>query len=284
MRVRHRVLGAAGIANIGILFATSSVAFADAITNGNFESTAGEGDTPNSWTPTNFGAETAPYSANISTYDVNGAYPPPAGMPGGNVAGNYAVEDFYEAGSNTGVEGFGGSQTLSSPVSSSSDSQLSWSTVETGAPDPSLANWAGSAVELDFTHGASTYELVFINPFTPTSGETASVYADSPTSSDTATTKYVVLATLTDATWYSQAPVDVPAAISTQFGFSTFTINTVDFENLEDTTNSGSPYPNMDSYWKNISLVSVPEPTLFGLLTVAAVGFLARRPKPLRIR
>jgi hypothetical protein len=75
MRVRHRVLSAAGIANIGILFAASSVAFADAITNGNFESTAGEGDTPNSWTPTNFGAETAPYSANISTYDVNGAYP-----------------------------------------------------------------------------------------------------------------------------------------------------------------------------------------------------------------
>jgi hypothetical protein len=154
--------------------------------------------------------------------------------------------------------------------------------VETGAPDPSLVNWAGSAVELDFTHGPSTYELVFINPFTPTSGETARVYADSPTSSDTATTKYVVLATLTDDTWYSQAPVDVPAAISTQFGFSTFTINTVDFENLEDTTNSGSPYPNMDSYWKNISLVSVPEPT--SLLTVAAVGFLARRPKPLRIR
>jgi hypothetical protein len=70
--------------------------------------------------------------------------------------------------------------------------------------------------------------------------------------------------------------VDVPSAISTQFGLSSFTINTVDFENLEDTTDSGYPYPNMDSYWKDISL-EVPEPASLGLASLAAVGLIARR-------
>ncbi|HUB25962.1 MAG TPA: PEP-CTERM sorting domain-containing protein [Tepidisphaeraceae bacterium] len=253
----------AGVAHAGV----------EQITNGSFQAPGVEGATPNDWIATNFFNESGPYDANISTYDVDGQYPGPTGTPGGDVAGNFSTEAFYEAGNDTGVEGFGGSQSLT--VASSGDPQLSWSTAETDAPDPSVANWAGSAVEVDFTSGSNSYNLIFVNPFTSSGG----AYSLSPTSSDTSTTQYVVLSTLTDNTWYTQTPVDVPSYVLSQFGLSSFTINSVDFENLEDTSSSGYPYPNMDSYWKNISLQTsaVPEPGSIGLLSVASVGLMARR-------
>jgi hypothetical protein len=259
----------AALATLPLLIVMPSVAFAadNDITNGTFQSTTGEGATPSNWAEANFGTETGPYDATIETFDVNGNYPPPSGTPGGDVAGNYATENYYEVGSATGVEGFGGSQTLTAPVASSTDPQLSWSTVETYAPPTSAASWAGSAVQVDFTSGATNYQLVFVNPFAPTSGS----YSSSPSASNTATTRYVVLPALTDAVWYTQPPVDVPAAVLAQFGLSSFTITGVSFANLEDVT-ATYPYANMTSYWKNISLVpgtpigALPEsPVVVGL-------------------
>jgi hypothetical protein len=203
------------------------------------------------------------------------------------VAGNYASEDFYESGDSTGVEGFGGAQTLTAPVASSADPQVSWSTAETFAPSTSVSSWAGSMVEVDLQSGGTTYSLRYINPFTAASGS----YTASPTASNTATVKYVVLSTITSKTWYSQPARDVASDALAQFGLSTFTVTAIDYADLEDATSSGSPYPNMTAYWKNISLqtgtTTGPAPALaespltVGLplvgIGVAAVAITTRR-------
>jgi hypothetical protein len=152
---------------------------------------------------------------------------------------------------------------------------LSWSTAETYFPPTASADWAGSAVEVDFTSGASSYQLRYINPFTPSSGS----YSASPTGADTATTKYVVLSPLTDGAWYTQPAVDVASGISAQFGFTSFTITAVDFINLEDVT-ATYPYANMTSFWKNISLVpggpntALPESPLAVGMPLAGLGVI----------
>ena len=76
------------------------------------------------------GAETGPYKR--PHRHIRRERPsPPSGLPGGDVAGNYGAENFYEVGSDAGVEGFGGSRALSTAVASGTDPQLSWSTAET---------------------------------------------------------------------------------------------------------------------------------------------------------
>jgi hypothetical protein len=259
----------------GVMLISSQSAFAlsNDLTNGNFALPGGEGATPTEWAPTNFGAETAPYDATIGTYDVDGAYPPPSGQPGGNVAGNYAVEDFYEAGDDTGIEGFGGVQALS--VASSTDPQISWYTAQTFAPATSVASWAASSVTVDFTNASTNYQLVYLNPFTPSSG----TYSANPTASNTTTTKYLVLSTLSDGTWYQQPLRDLPTDVAAQFGLSTFTVTGIEFGNLELTTSSGSPYPNMTSYWDDISLTgapatALPESSLVAGLPLVGIGAL----------
>jgi hypothetical protein len=84
-QVRHGVLTAAAVTFGGLLVAApiASAAPVDAVANGGFQQPGSEGATPTSWTPSNFGVETDPYSANINTYDVNGSYPPPTGTPRG---------------------------------------------------------------------------------------------------------------------------------------------------------------------------------------------------------
>jgi len=95
---RHvRRATAVGIASIGLVLASGTAAFAsaDSVTNGSFQEPGANNVTPADWTATNFGNESSPYSASIDTYDVNGAYPPPAGTPGGDTVGNFAVENYY---------------------------------------------------------------------------------------------------------------------------------------------------------------------------------------------
>jgi hypothetical protein len=267
----------AGVIVTGVMLISSQTAFAggNAVTNGNFSAPGADQVTPTDWTPTNFGAETAPYSANINTNDVNGAYPPPSGQPGGNVAGNYSVEAFYEAGSSTGVEGFGGAQTLASPVVSSSDPQISWYTAETETPATTVASWAGSMVDVEFTSSSTSYQLVYLNPFTPATGS----YSANPTASGTTTTKYVVLAALTSGSWYDQTARDIPTDVEAQFGISSFTVTAVEFGDLELTTSSAYPYPNMGSYWDDISMTgspaaALPESSLVAGLPLIGLGAL----------
>lgn len=289
--VAHRKMKvvAASTLVFGLTVAAASAASAaavDAVTNGSFQQPGANGVDPTGWVATNFDNETAPFRASIATYDTTGQFPPPAGTPGGDVAGNFASEAFYQAGSSTGVEGFGGVQTLASPVSSATVPQLSWSTVETNSPSTTVAAWAGSLLEVDLSSGPTSYKLRYLNPFTPKTG----TYSADPVASDTATTKYVVLQTLTFKQWYTQPARDLAADVSKQFGLSSFTVNALHYGDLELTTSStgSSPFPNMTSYWKNISLASgapvpaLPEsPLALGLpLLGLAVGggiLLARR-------
>lgn len=223
------------------------------IVNGNFTSpgvgTGNEGNPPTSWTVNDLGVETSPYDASIGTYDSSGRYPPPAGDPDPS---GVAVELFYEAGSSTGVEGIGGEQTSATfgSITNTDGPQVSFAQVETQPPDTSVAAWAGSGLEVDFTSGATSYSLVYLDPWAASAGET---FASSP-ASPAPSTKYLVGPTLAVGAWSAQSPRDLDSDILSQFGLSTFTVNDVQFVELEDATNSGYPYPNMDSYFTDVAL------------------------------
>ncbi len=221
-----------------------------AITNGDFQQPGSNGAIPTGWTPTTFGAETAPFNASIATYDSTGQFKPPTGTPGGDQAGTFASEAFYQAGSSTGVEGYGGSQSLAAAVASTSLPQLSWSTVESFSPSTSVSAWAGSMVEVDLSSGGQAYQLRYINPFTPQSGS----YSGQPTASNTATTKYLVLGQIAFKQWHTEAARDLAADVAGQFGLPAFTVSGVRYGDLELATSASSPYPNMTSYWKNLTL------------------------------
>jgi hypothetical protein len=285
-RITHGVAAAAAVTLGGLLVAAplASAAPADAVTNGSFQQPGAEGANPTGWTPSDFGTETAPYSADINTYEVNDQYKPPTGTPGGDVAGNYASEDFYEVGSNTGVEGFGGDQAFTTPVAGTTDPQVSWATAEDYSPPVGAASWAGSVVEVDLLSGTTTYQLRYINPFTPDTGS----YSDSPVQSDTATTKYMVLSALTPDDWYVQPARDVAADARAQFGLTSFSVAGIAYGNLESVT-ATYPYANMTSWWKDISLQTgtgpapalAESPLTVGLplagIGVAAVAVTSRR-------
>ncbi len=244
--------------------------------NGNFETPNVNGEPPMGWSLTDLGAETDPYSASIDTYNASGEYKPPAGDP--DPLG-VADEVFYEAGSSTGVEGIGASQSSATfgSITQADDPQVSFSTVSTESPEASVANWAGSAFEVYFTSGAQTYTLIYFNPWQAYE----STFSGSPTNS--ANVKYIIGTTLTPSTWYTQPARDLGTDIDTAFGLTTYTVNSVVCGDLEDTTNSGYPYPNMDGYFADVALAeggapsgALPEVSAVALLpVVAAVAVLA---------
>jgi hypothetical protein len=220
------------------------------IKNGNFESPslpANEGATPTDWSLVDLGAETDPYDAAIGVYNAAGKYPPPKGNPNPK---DVAVEAFYEAGTATGVEGIGGQQTSSTfgSITQANIPQISFSDVETSAPEASVADWAGSGLEIIFTSGGKTYTLVYLNPWTAYK----STFSGKPT--DSATTKYILGPTLTADVWNTQKGLCLNAGIKKQFGLTSYQIKDVRFIDLEDTTNSGSPYPNMDGYVADVAI------------------------------
>jgi len=251
-RRAKRIAAATATAAVGLVLAAPAAGAAgpDAITNGDFQQPGTNGATPTGWTPTSFGVETAPFNASIATYDSTGRFKPPTGVPGGDQAGSFASEAFYQAGSATGIEGYGGVQALAAPVQSTSRPQLSWSTVEAFSPSTSVASWAGSLAEVDLSSGGQDYQLRYLDPFTPQSGS----YAGDPRASNTATTKYVVLAPLAFKQWRTETAHDLSTDVLAQLGLATFTVTAVRYGDLELATSASSPYPNMTSYWKNLSL------------------------------
>ena len=157
---------------------------------------------------------------------------------------------FYEAGTATGVEGIGGEQTSSTfgRISQANIPQVSFSDVEHFAPEATVADWAGNGLEIVFASKHKTYTLIYLNPWTAYK----STFSGKPTNS--ATTKYILGPTLTTDVWNTQKPRCLNADIKAQFKLRSYKIMDVLFVNLEDTTNSGSPYPNMDGYVADVAI------------------------------
>lgn len=276
----RRVAAAIGATAVAGLVAApaATAATPNLVTNGDFAQPGVNGANPKGWALVNLGAETAPFKAAIATYDATGKFPPPAGIPGGE---QFASEAFYQAGSSTGVEGIGGSQPLSG-VTNATNAQVAYSVAETNYPDPSLASWAGSVFQVDFTSGATSYSLRYFNPFTPG----ATPYASAPTRA--ATVKYITGASLPNKAWFTAPTRNLTADIASQFGLSTFTVTGITYGDLENTTSAQGTngagktiYPNETSYWAGIGLTqatpppATPETPVAVMLPGAALGVLA---------
>jgi hypothetical protein len=259
---RGKAVGAAfgAVAGLLVMGGTASAAPAtpapgtNLIKNGNFESPslpAHEGATPTHWTLVNLGAETKPYAASIGVYNAAGKYPPPKGNPN---AKDVAVEVFYQAGTATGVEGIGGQQTSSTfgSITQANNPQVSFANVETFSPEAKVADWAGNGLEIVFTSGGKTYTLIYLNPWPAYK----STFSGKPTNS--ATTKYILGPKLKTDVWNTQKARSLSADIKAQFKLTSYKVSEVNFVNLEDTTDSGSPYPNMTGYIADVALSEGP--------------------------
>jgi hypothetical protein len=267
---RSAVIGAVAMVALPVPQAAGAVTYTNVLTNPDFAQPGIDGDAPTGWTESYFDNETDPFDSSIAEYDASGEYPPPAPVPGGNT---FAQEIFYEAGSSTGSEGDGASQAVTG-LTQADDPQVGYSTVETYSPATSVAAWAGSVFEVDFTSGPQAYQLRYFDPWTPETGS----YGSAPSTG--ATTKYIVGPTLSSDVWYTQAPRDLSTDILNEFGLSTYTVTGVHYGTLEDATSAASPYPNMTAYFAGLDLASdavvgpvseTPESPLVVALPVAAV-------------
>jgi hypothetical protein len=220
------------------------------IINGTFSSPGPakhEGATPTDWKLVDLGAEKKPYDASFEAWNAKGTYPPPAGNPNKS---DIAAEAFYEAGSATGIEGIGGQQTPAKAlrITQSSNAQVSFADAENSAPEASVAKWAGSGLEINFTSGKHSYSLIYFNPWT------AYKSTFSSKASDTGTVKYVFGVTLSEKKWAVWKPRSLNADILKQFKLKTFTVTDVQVIDWEDTTSAASPYPNMDGYFADVAI------------------------------
>jgi len=211
-----------------------------------------EGVAPKNWTLVDLGAETKPYKATIGVYNARGIYPPPAGNPNKS---DIADDVFYESGTATGVEGIGGEQTSAQfgSITQANNPTVSYANAQYAAPGTSVSAWAGSGLEINFNDNSKPYTLIFLNPWTPPAG----TYASAP--ADTATTKYIVGPALSATkAWNTMAPVSLTASVKSVFHFSRYTLTSVAFIDLEDATNAGSPYPNMNGYVADVAIDEGP--------------------------
>jgi hypothetical protein len=255
---RARTIGVAlgAVAGVAALSGTALAAPAtpapgtNLIVNGNFAKPGPakhEGATPSHWKLVDLGAETKPFDASIGAYNAKGEFPPPKGNPNKK---DIAVEVFYEAGTATGVEGIGGQQTSATfgSITQANKPQVTFSDVENKAPATGNSDWAGGGLEIDFTHGTTSYSLIYLNLWTPATG----TYPDKPVNS--ATTKYILGPTLTLDKWNTQKARSLSADIKAQFGLTSYTVSDVRFIDLEDTISAASPFPNMDGYLADVAI------------------------------
>jgi hypothetical protein len=260
LRGASRSLAAAGLAgSVVVLVPTADIASAtpslpapgtNLIVNGNFYKPGPanhEGATPTHWKLVDLGAETHPYDAAIGAYNAKGKYPPPPGNPDPK---DVADEVFYEAGTATGIEGIGGQQASSTfgSITQANNPQVSFSDVQKDAPEASVADWAGGGLEINLTAGTKSYTLVYYNQWTAYKG----TFSSKP--KDTSTTKYITGPTVTAGAWYTWKARSLNSDVRAQFGFKSYKVSNVTFIDLEDTTSSASPYPNMDGYIADVAI------------------------------
>ena len=267
LRNRSRLAVTTGLAGLALVAAAGTASAAPTVTpapgtnlltNGSLAAPGTDGAVPTGWTAVNLDDETAPYkTTDLAQFDATGTYPPPAPAPD---ASGFATEAYYAAGSATGPEGYGGRQTSATfgSITQADHPQVGFSTVESFAPNPSVAAWAGSVLQVVVASEGQTLTLRYLDPWTPASG----TYAGAPT--DSATTRYITGPTLTKGTWTTTAARDLSADLSATFGVSAYTVSSVTFGDLEGTTSAAYPYPNETSYWSDLSLAegSAPAPAL----------------------
>lgn len=130
-------------------------------------------------------------------------------------------------------------------------------------------------LQLELSSGASTDRLRYIAPFA------AGGYSGTPSDQDTSTTKTVVLPAIPAKVWSTTAARDVAADASARFGLSRFTITAVTYGDLENRTSAGgSPFPNITTYWKDVSLTTgappaaLPDAAQAVLLPLVGLGAL----------
>ena len=260
MTTRNTAAGAAvaAVAGLVALSGAASAAAAPAashlpkpgtnlVYNGTFalpKANLNTGKAPADWKLVLLGAEKKPYAAEIGAYDKSGTYAPPKGNPNKS---DIAAQLFYEGGSDLGVEGIGGQQALKS-VTQANNGQVSFSVAQYLAPATTVATWAGSGLEVVFTAGKYTDTLVYFNPLTPSSGK----YSSKP--SNSATLKYLTGPALKVKEWYTWKARSLSADIKKEFGATSYKVDYVRYVNLEDTIDSGSPYPNVTSYFADLAL------------------------------
>jgi hypothetical protein len=221
------------------------------LSNGNFESPTPtySGEPPTGWKLVDLGAEKKPYSASINVYDATGQYPPPKGNPNKK---DDAVNDFYESGTATGIEGMGGQQTSTKfgSITQANNPQVTFADLQEDSPEAKNSAWAGTGLQITFTSGKSktVHTLVFLNLFTAYKSK----YTKKPVS--TKTTKYVLGKTLTSEKWNTWAATSLNSTIKKEFGLTSYKVTTVTFVNLEDTIDSASPYANINSYVADVAI------------------------------
>jgi hypothetical protein len=220
------------------------------IHNGNFSKpkvATHEGAVPTGWKAVDLGAEKKPFNDAIGIYNAKGKFPPPAGNPNKS---DIACEDFYEGGTATGVEGFGAQQTSTTfgSITQANNPQVSFSNVETLAPEAKVANWAGNGLQFDFTSGKKSFTLIYFSPWKASVGTFKSKPAN------TATTKYILGPTLTLKKWNTWKTRSLNKDIKAQFKLSSYKVTSVTFANIEDTTSPNTPFPNETSFFTDLSV------------------------------
>ena len=247
---KSRVLGVVGtialstVALSSALVTSPASAYGWALTNGDFSAPGTNGSAPTGWTADHVRHRHQPVFAEHQPVQLSGAVPAAEPAPGRSELGFRGLlrrrQHHRRRWWRRDAGGERGRPDVRRPGRLLGGADL--------RPAPAHAAWAGAVFEVDFTSGAQSYVLRYFNPFTPTSGS----YSGAPTSSGN--TAYIMEPTLTNKVWYTLSGENLSTDIQSAFGLSTYTVTSVKYGNLEDATNTGSPYPNETSYWTLVSL------------------------------
>jgi|GEM_PF-73997 len=221
--------------------------FGQVLVNASFEQPGTNGTEPANWTPVYLDNEIKPYKLNFWAFNLSGEYPPPAPVPDGD----FAVEVFYQVGSDSGVIGAGGEQTKADfgVVDQTTANTLSYNVVQTSYANPQSASWGGAVAEVEFTSGGETYKLRYFHEFSAN-------YSGQPT--DTGNIKYKNSTPFTGNEAWIQDSHNLTEDIKSLFGVDEFTVEAVRIANLVNRT-AATPYPNSTTYWDKVELTKEEE-------------------------
>jgi len=247
------VKDSAGNATAGAItwsFTTKDPSAAGSIQNPSFELPGTNGVNPTSWSTVYLENETSPHNLNTWIFNASGQYPPPPPIPNGD----FAVEVFYQVGSNSGLIGAGLEQNdeVFGTIDGTKENILRYDVVQTYYPSPESASWGGAVAEVEFESAGRTYKLRYFHKF-------SADYSSQPQDQDYV--KYVISTPFEgNGTWMLGVEQHLNEDILNKFGLSDFTIKAIRITNLVNKT-AASPYPNSTTYWDNVRIERAGEDT-----------------------